>query len=54
MITGAKNYTKKKNWTDRTLGQMVKAELYKQNHTQRHTHTYPKKEKNGKYIYIYI
>ena len=47
MITNAKNYTKKKTktqkhkkWTDRTLGQMVKAKLYRQNHTQKHTHTH--------------
>ena len=29
MITSTKNYTKKKKWTDRTLGQMVKANLYR-------------------------
>ena len=36
MITNAKNYTKKKNKkrTDRTLGQLVKAKLYRQNHTK--------------------
>ena len=45
MITSAKNYTKKnKNKktekpTDRTLGQMAKAKLYRQNHTKKHTHT---------------
>ena len=47
MITSAKNYTKKqehqkinkKNPTDRTLGQMVKTKLYRQNHTKNHTHT---------------
>ena len=50
MITSAKNYTKKR--TDRPLGQMVKAKLYIQNHTQKHTHTHSQKEKNGK-IYIY-
>ena len=53
MITSAKNYTKKKRiWTDRTLGQMVKAKLYRQNHTQKHTHTHSQKEKKGKNIYI--
>ena len=58
MITSAKNYTKKnkktkKTRTDRTLGQMVKAKLYRQNHTQKRTHTHLQKEKKGK-IYIYI
>ena len=55
MITRAKNYTKKKNkWTDRTLGQMVKAKLYRQIHTKKHTHTYSQKEKNENiYISIY-
>ena len=51
MITSAKKYTKKK-WTDRTLGQMVKAKLYRQNHTQNHTHTQSQREKGKKYIYI--
>ena len=51
MITSVKNYTKKKR-TDRTLGQMVKAKLYSQNHTQKHTHTHSQKEKKGKYIYL--
>ena len=32
MITSAKNYTKQ---LDRTLGQMVKAKLYRQNHTKK-------------------
>ena len=32
--------------------QMVKAKLYRQNHTQKHTHTHSQKEKNGK-IYTY-
>ena len=58
MITSAKNYTKKtknkqtKKRTDRTLGQMVKAKLYRQNHTQKHTYTHSQKEGKGK-IYIY-
>ena len=57
MITSAKTYTKKKNKnqkrrTDRTLGQMVKAKLYRQNHTQKHTHTHSQKEQKGK-ICIY-
>ena len=59
MITSAKNYTNKKyiiKQTDRTLGQMVKAKLYRQNHTKQHTHTYSQEEKKEKksYIYIYI
>ena len=58
MITSARNYTKKKQKTkkrtDRTLGQMVKAKLYKQNHTKKHTHMHSQKEKKGKkYICIY-
>ena len=46
MITSAKNYTKKKKkWTDRTLRQMVKAKLHRQNHTKKHTHTHSQKRK---------
>ena len=59
MITSTKNYTKKnktkqKKQTDRTLGQMVKAKLYRQNHTKKHTHTHSQKEKKERNIYIYI
>ena len=60
MITSAKNYTKnkqtkkQKKWTDRTLGQMVKAKLYRQNHTKKHTHTHSQKEKKEKEKKIYI
>ena len=32
--------------------QMVKAKLYRQNHTQKHTHIHSQKEKKEKYIYI--
>ena len=39
---------KKKKQTDRTLGQMVKAKLYRQNLTQKHTHTHSQKEEKGK------
>ena len=55
MITSAKNYTKKTNKqkSDRTLGQMVKANLYKQNHRKKHTHT-TKREQGKIYIYLYI
>ena len=54
MITSAKIYTKKKKkWTHRNLGQMVKAKLCRQNHTKRHTHTHSQKEKKEK-IYINI
>ena len=60
MITSAKNYTKKKKKrkkekkrTERTLGQMVKAKLYRENHTQKHTHNTQKKRKMEKYIYIF-
>ena len=34
---------------------MVKANLYRQNHTKKHTHTQSQKEKKEKlYIYMYI
>ena len=37
----------------RTLGKMVKANLYRQNHTKKHIHTHSQEEKNEKkYIYI--
>ena len=57
MITSTKSILKKKKRrkkkrTDRTLGQMVKAKLYRQNHTQKHTHTLSQKEKKGGKIYI--
>ena len=58
MITSTKNYTNKKKTkiprTDRTLGEMVKAKLYRQNHTKKHTHTYSQKEERKKNVYIYI
>ena len=61
MITSAKNLLKKPKtnkqtkWTDKTLGQMVKAKLYRQNNTKKHTHTHSQKEKKEKiYIYLYI
>ena len=48
MITSAKttlNKQTKNKWTDRTLGQIGKAKLYRQNHTKMHTHTHSQKEK---------
>ena len=55
MITSAINYIKKKKQenkqTERTVGHMVKANVYRQNHTQKHTHTHSQKEKKKK-IYI--
>ena len=55
MITSAKIYSKKKKkWTDRTLGQRVKAKLYRQNHIKKHIHTHSQKEKKEQTIYIYI
>ena len=56
MITSAKNYTKKtKTKMDRqNPGQMVKAKLYRQNHTKKHSHTHSQKEKKEKNIYLYI
>ena len=54
MITSAKSIVKtnkqNKNRTDRTLGQMVKAKLYRQNHTKNHTYTHSQKEKKEKKI----
>ena len=59
MITSAKNYTRKKKekrkkrkkWTVRTLGQMVKAKLFRQNHTKKHhIHTHKKEKKMHMYI----
>ena len=38
--------------TDRTLGQMVKAKLYRQNHRHKHTHTHSQKDKKEKNINI--
>ena len=49
MITSAKMYSKKnEKWTYRTLGQMVKAKLYRQNHTEKHIHTHSQKEEKEK------
>ena len=45
MIT---NKQTKKKRTDRTLGQMVKAKLYRQSHTKKHTHTQSLREKKEK------
>ena len=33
---------------------MVKAKLYRQNHTKKHTHTHSQKRKRKKYIYMSI
>ena len=52
MITSTKNCTKKIKGTDRTLGQMVKAKLYRQNHTKQPTHSHSQKEKKENDIYI--
>ena len=48
MIISTKNYTKKKKKRDRTLGQMVKAKLYRKNHTKTRTCTHSQKEKKKK------
>ena len=54
MITSVKYYTKtktkNKKWIDRSLGQMLKGKLYRQNHTEAYTNTLTKREKE---IYIY-
>ena len=39
---------------DRTLGQMVKAKIYIQNHTKKHTHTHSQTEKKEKVYINYI
>ena len=55
MIASAKKCTRKKKpkRTDRTLGEMVQAKLYRQNHTKKHPHTHSQKEKKEKkYMYI--
>ena len=41
-----------KQRTERTLGQMVKAKLYRQKHTNKHTDAHSQKEKKEKNIYI--
>ena len=46
--TVLKKKTKQNKQTDRTLGQMVKAKLYRTSHVQKHTHTHSEKEKNEK------
>ena len=51
MISSTKNYTKKKKSTDRNLGQIVKANLYRQkSHKEAYTYTLTKRE-GKKYIY---
>ena len=47
MKSKKKKKKKEKNWMDRTLGQMAKAKLYGQNHTQKHTHTHSQKVEKG-------
>ena len=58
MIASAKNYTKKQNktkkWMDRTVGQMVKAKLYRQNHTRKHIYIHTHKKRKRKNIFISI
>ena len=43
-----KKEKRKEEQTDRILGQMVKAKLYRQNLTQNHIHTHSQKEEKGK------
>ena len=47
-----KNKKPEKYRTDRTLGQIVKAKLYRKNHTQKLTHSHSQKEKKEKNTYI--
>ena len=42
--TKIKKEMDRQNSRDRTPGQMVKAKLYRQNHTKKHTHTHLLKE----------
>ena len=42
--------TKNKKRRGRTLGQIVKTKLYRQNHTKKRTHTHSQKEKKEKKI----
>ena len=37
---------------DKTLGLMVKAKLYRQNITQKHTHAHSQKKEKGENYYI--
>ena len=53
MITSTKSYAKKKKRTDRTLGQMVKAKLYRQNQRSIYIHTHKKRKRKTVYISIY-
>ena len=48
-MISTENYTKKETnkKPDRTLGQMVKGKLYRQNHTQKHTHTHSQRREKG-------
>ena len=54
MIRNIKKYTKRNptKWANRTLGQMVKAKLYRENYTEKHAHTHSQKEEKEKKIYI--
>ena len=58
MIRSIKTILKKqtnKKRTNKTLGQMVKAKLYRQeSHKEAYTYTLTKREKGNIYIYIYI
>ena len=47
MCTKASELKEKKR-TDKTPGQMVKAKLYRQNHTEKHIHTHSQKEEKEK------
>ena len=44
---------KKKKVYRQTPRTYVKAKLYRQNHTKKHTHTHSQKEKKEKYMYIF-
>ena len=44
---------RKNKWSDRTLGQIVKAKLYRQNHRKEHTHTHSQTKYTKKHTHIY-
>ena len=46
--THKRKTNKQTKLTVRTLGQIVKVNLNRQNHTKKHTHTHSQKEKKGK------
>ena len=55
ILKKAKTKTNKKKRADRTLGQIVKAKIYRQNLTQKHhIHTHKKRKRGKKYISLLL